>query len=207
MNHRHSFKATVWILLCRSSLCFSFTASTVASRQTRHFSSLSPTHSSILFRSIVSNLQGIKDPRNNDASDTNSRKNYTNMILRVRSNLGTAKLEIDDQGKATESTIRARILEDLRCKTSRAYKLTQDLSFDPAGVRKIHPSKTLSEQGIEHGSMVYCRVEEGEERTREPTKNQTSNEKKDWIKRQRGKERRRNWSDWQQWWRSYKLYR
>ena len=178
MNHRHSFKATVWILLCRSSLCFSFTASTVASRQTRRFSSLSPTHSSILFRSTVSNLQGIKDPRNNDASDTNSRKNYTNMILRVRSNLGTAKLEIDDQEKATESTIRARILEDLRCKTSRAYKLTQDLSFDPAGVRKIHPSKTLSEQGIEHGSMVYCRVEEGEETTREPTKNQTPNEEK-----------------------------
>ena len=56
------------------------------------------------------------------------------MILRVRSNLGTAKLEIDDQEKATESTIRARILEDLRCKTSSAYKLTQDLSFDPAGV-------------------------------------------------------------------------
>ncbi len=105
---------------------------------------------------VWSSLQLTKDSREKFDKSEGDRK----MIVRVRSNLGTVKLTIDDEETATEATIRSRILEDLRSKTSNTYALTQDLSLDPAGARKIHLSKTLSEQGIRHGCMVYCRVEE-----------------------------------------------
>lgn len=104
--------------------------------------------------SVATPLQSLKIVRE-DGRD----KDF-DMIVRVRSNLGTVKLKIGDDERATEATIRTRILEDLQNKTSTAYQMTQELSFDPAGTRKIHPSKLLSEQGIQHGSMVYCRVEE-----------------------------------------------
>ena len=98
--------------------------------------------------------------------------------MRVRSNIGTAKLTIEDEKKATESTIRIGILEELKRKIANnntSYRLTQDLSFDPAGVRRIHRSKTLSEQGIRHGCMVYCRVEEEDEISQDDSNNIRSN--------------------------------
>jgi len=100
------------------------------------------------------------------------------MILRVRSNLGTTKLEVDAD-KATESTVRARFLEDLQTSTA-YYKLTQDLSFDPAGNFKLHPSKTLREQLVAHGTLLYCRVEK-ETTTRKPIKTPNENQKESHV--------------------------
>ena len=93
--------------------------------------------------------------------DLNSGFDSLTMIVRVRSNLGTMKLVIKDEENATESTIRVALVEELERKTAKTYKLTQELSFDPAGSRQIHTSQSLGQQGIRHGSMVYCRVEEG----------------------------------------------
>eukprot|EP00536_Pseudo-nitzschia_multiseries_P004096 jgi/Psemu1/284865/fgenesh1_pg.66_\ len=84
----------------------------------------------------------------------------SNMIVRVRSNLGTTKLTIEDEDRATESTVRAALIEEQQRKTGKIFRLTQDLSFDPSGLRRINPSQTLHEQGLRHGSMVYCRLEE-----------------------------------------------
>jgi hypothetical protein len=158
--HRHHLKATLWILFNPSSLfCPTFSQSAVALRlQVPHFSRIH----SLPARSWSSLQATTKDSREN--IDNSNSDNRNNMIVRVRSNIGTAKLTIEDEEIATESTIRTGILEELRRKTANTtYKLTQDLSFDPAGVRRIHRSKTLSEQGIRHGCMVYCRVEEEEE--------------------------------------------
>ena len=40
------------------------------------------------------------------------------------------------------------------------YKLVQQFSLDPSGTKPLSKTKTLLEQGLSHGSMIYCRVEE-----------------------------------------------
>ena len=95
------------------------------------------------------------------------------MIVRVRNNLGTMKLKIDDDAGAMESTIRDAVMQECRQRQQRnnnsstKYKLTQALSFDPSCTHAIDPNQTLRSQGIQHGSMVYCRLEEAEAATEE----------------------------------------
>ncbi|OEU10305.1 hypothetical protein FRACYDRAFT_247253 [Fragilariopsis cylindrus CCMP1102] len=95
------------------------------------------------------------------------------MIVRVRNNLGTMKLKIDDDAGAMESTIRDAVMQECRQRQQRntnsrtKYKLTKVLSFDPSCTHAIDPNQTLRSQGIQHGSMVYCRLEEVEAATEE----------------------------------------
>ena len=160
MIHRCHWKATVWILFgARSTLFSTFSRSALALQFQSPRRFCSKAHSTVPSRHplfVWPSLRATKDFRETVGNGVND----NTMILRVRSNVGTVKLTIEDEEKATEATIRENVLEDLRGKTSNAYTITQDLSFDPSGVRKIDLSKTLSEQGIRHGCMVYCRVEE-----------------------------------------------
>ena len=96
------------------------------------------------------------------------------MIVRVQNNLGTMKLKIDDDAGAMESTIRDAVMQECSQRQQRdnnnsstKYKLTQALSFDPSCTHAIDPNQTLRSQGIQHGSMVYCRLEEAEAATAE----------------------------------------
>ena len=95
------------------------------------------------------------------------------MIVRVRNNLGTMKLKIDDDAGAMESTIRDAVMQECRQRQQRdnnsstKYKLTQALSVDPSYIHAIDPNLTLRSQGIQHGSMVYCCLEEAEAATEE----------------------------------------
>jgi hypothetical protein len=152
MNHRHHLKATIWILVNRPFFLTRYPSAAAFRLQGPRFPLKSPIPS---FSSWPS-LQATSDSGETSDHGTKSK----NMIVRVRSNLGTAKLAIEEGEKATQSSLRKGFLEELKRQTSNVYNLTQDLSFDPAGARRIHLSKTLGEQGIGHGCMVYCRVEE-----------------------------------------------
>ena len=178
MNHRCYWKATVCILFSNRLSLFPTNSNSVSAfrLQSPRFFSLNPHHNLLpkQLPSLRSPLQATKDSR--ERFDQNEEEET--MIVRVRSNLGTVKLTIDNEETATEATIRSRILEDLRSKTSNTYALTQGLSFDPAGARKIDLSKTLSEQGIRHGCMVYCRVEEAASTNHDPNNQSSVEEKK-----------------------------
>lgn len=85
------------------------------------------------------------------------------MILRVRSNLGTWKLEVDEHNGAgirTASTITTQDIIHQNHELFGSYKFVKDLSLDPSGSHPVDRTLTLKEQGIEHGSMLYCRLEE-----------------------------------------------
>ena len=99
--------------------------------------------------------------------------NTITMIVRVRNNLGTMKFSIDDDAGAMASTVRDAVMQECRQRQQRdnnsstKYKLTQALSFDPSCTHAIDPYQTLRSQGIRHGSMVYCRLEEEAEAAEE----------------------------------------
>mmetsp|Transcript_27877 Transcript_27877/g.61409 ORF Transcript_27877/g.61409 Transcript_27877/m.61409 type:complete len:605 (+) Transcript_27877:54-1868(+) len=156
------WRATIPILLIRIHFFSTHSQSiAVAALQSklqgaRHFQPFGHIRTSPLPTS--SYLLAIKD--NPVESTNNGANNSSDMIVRVRSNLGTIKLKIEDEGSATESTVRAAVIEERQCKTGKTYKVTQDLSFDPSGLRRINPLQSLHEQGLRHGSMVYCRLEE-----------------------------------------------
>ena len=103
--------------------------------------------------------------------------NTITMIVRVRNNLGTMKFSIDDDAGAMESTVRDAVMQECRQRQQRdnnsstKYKLTQALSFDPSCTHAIDPYQTLRSQGIRHGSMVYCRLEEAEAAEEEEEEN------------------------------------
>ncbi len=160
MYHRLHWKGIIWIVfIIRSFLLSTLPHSTVGLRLLGPRRFFLKEHNPVPSRHplpVHSSFQALKSSRESSEDGVDD----AIMIVRVRSNLGTVKLTIEDKEKATEATIRAGILEELLSKTSIVYKLTQDLSFDPAGVRKIDLSKTLDEQGIQHGCMVYCRMEE-----------------------------------------------
>ena len=109
----------------------------------------------------------IKHHKNKTKPNKTIGKTIT-MIVRVRNNLGTMKLKIDDDAGAMESTIRDAVMQECRQRQQRdnnsstKYKLTKVLSFDPSCTHAIDPNQTLRSQGIQHGSMVYCRLEEAE---------------------------------------------
>ena len=75
------------------------------------------------------------------------------MLIRIRHNFGTFKVHFDDE-KAP--TLRDVVESD----NFEPFKVVQALSFDPSGKNKISKYETLEKQGIKHGSMIYCRLEE-----------------------------------------------
>jgi Nuclear pore localisation protein NPL4 len=74
------------------------------------------------------------------------------MIVRVRSNVGVWRVTVPDD--ATVATLKEEIK-----KTRPAIVFEIDFCFDPACRELIAPELDLSDQGVEHGSMVHCRVD------------------------------------------------
>jgi hypothetical protein len=79
--------------------------------------------------------------------------NHNDMLIRVRSNVGTWKLQLSKDQDATVQDV-------LRSSQFQAYKVVQPLSLDPSGKQPLSSSQSLQHQGLQHGSMVYCRLEE-----------------------------------------------
>jgi hypothetical protein len=80
-------------------------------------------------------------------------------LIRVRSNVGTWKLQLDsDDTRRNKGDLTVRdVLSD---GIFEAWQLVQPLSLDPSGKEPLSKIKTLQQQGLKHGSMIYCRVEE-----------------------------------------------
>jgi hypothetical protein len=83
-------------------------------------------------------------------------------LIRVRSNVGTWKLQLDsddsDDTRRNKGDLTVRdVLSD---GIFEAWQLVQPLSLDPSGKEPLSKTKTLQQQGLKHGSMIYCRVEE-----------------------------------------------
>jgi hypothetical protein len=74
------------------------------------------------------------------------------MIVRVRSNVGVWRVEVAD-----DATI-AALKEEIR-KTRPAIVFDKEFCFDPGCREPIAPELDLADQGVEHGSMVHCRVD------------------------------------------------
>lgn len=77
------------------------------------------------------------------------------LLIRVRSNVGTWKLQLDNADKTNCELTVDDVLSDGKFK---AWKLVQPLSLHPSGKEPLSRTKTLSQQGLSHGSMIYCRV-------------------------------------------------
>lgn len=77
----------------------------------------------------------------------------TSMLIRVRNNFGTFKVFLEDGKEAMLSDV---LNDDI----FEPWKLVQELSTDPSGKDKVSKDLTLSQQGLEHGSLIFCRVEE-----------------------------------------------
>ena len=83
----------------------------------------------------------------------------SDMLIRIRNNVGTWKLnlDIDNGDENSQGWIVKDILAD---DVFEQYKLVEPLSFDPSGTKPLSKTKTLLEQGLSHGSMIFCRVKE-----------------------------------------------
>jgi hypothetical protein len=78
------------------------------------------------------------------------------MLVRVRNNTGLWRVELNDTIASTAT------LQDVwnAIRASRPHVVcTQAMSFDPPCKSPIHEQQTLFEQGIRHGSMIYCGVD------------------------------------------------
>lgn len=76
------------------------------------------------------------------------------MLIRVRSNVGVWRVDNLEPTTATVSDV----LDGIAI-TRPHVQYEQPLSLDPACKTKIDTTKTLNEQGLRHGSMIYCRVD------------------------------------------------
>lgn len=77
------------------------------------------------------------------------------MILRVRTNLGQWRVELDEVS-CTVADIRTQIAA-----TRPFLQYTKDLSLDPACTQTLNdPNASISSLGLKHGSMIYCQVDE-----------------------------------------------
>jgi len=76
------------------------------------------------------------------------------MIIRLRTNIGVWRVEDLD---ATTSTT-ADILSGI-AKTRPHVIYEKPLSIDPKCDTQLDTTKTLAEQGLGHGSMIYCKVD------------------------------------------------
>jgi len=87
-----------------------------------------------------------------------SRLDSVHMLLRVRSNVGTWKYSVEPVDRL--STVIDRICKGRdESPSTAAWEVSQPLSRDPAGKQPLALDQTLNELGIDHGAMVYCRVE------------------------------------------------
>jgi nuclear protein localization family protein 4 len=73
------------------------------------------------------------------------------MILRIRSNVGVWRVET-----APAATV-ADVLRSIQ-QTRPHVQYEQPLCFDPTCKNTIDTTTPLTEQGLSHGSMIYCRV-------------------------------------------------
>mmetsp|Transcript_1923 Transcript_1923/g.5068 ORF Transcript_1923/g.5068 Transcript_1923/m.5068 type:complete len:453 (-) Transcript_1923:249-1607(-) len=76
------------------------------------------------------------------------------MIIRVRSDAGLWRVADLDEDSATGADVLLRIDESIRP----GLTYGRPLSFDPLCARPVDLGRTLREQGLGHGSMIYCRV-------------------------------------------------
>jgi hypothetical protein len=78
-----------------------------------------------------------------------------NILVRIRSNLGTWRLDLpeDDDNSLTISTIQTN-------EKFAKYRFALPLSLDQAGKQPLDAARTLQKQGIQHGTMLFCRLEE-----------------------------------------------
>lgn len=83
----------------------------------------------------------------------------SDMLLRIRNNVGTWKLQLDTDNEDAGSQV-WKVKDILSEDVFEQYKLVQPLSFDPSGTKPLSKTKTLLDQGLIHGSMIYCRVKE-----------------------------------------------
>mmetsp|Transcript_1341 Transcript_1341/g.1591 ORF Transcript_1341/g.1591 Transcript_1341/m.1591 type:complete len:507 (+) Transcript_1341:96-1616(+) len=85
------------------------------------------------------------------------------MIIRIRTNVGQWRVEKTIQPSSTPDDI----VEEL--KQTRPYlEFTMPLSSDPGCTRPLDNTKTLQDQNLSHGSMVYCRVDPSSAISSEP---------------------------------------
>lgn len=76
------------------------------------------------------------------------------MLIRVRTNVGLWRVDGLDSATATVSDILDGIAK------SRPHVVYEKpLSKDPGCTQQLDTTSTLSEQGCQHGSMIYCRVD------------------------------------------------
>lgn len=71
------------------------------------------------------------------------------MLLRVRSNVGTWKYQFEP----TDT------LSNLSQQITQKWKLLLPISKDPGGHEPLPMERSLSDLGMTHGTMIYCRVE------------------------------------------------
>jgi len=76
------------------------------------------------------------------------------MLIRVRTNVGLWRVDGLDERTATVSDV----LEQIAV-TRPHVVYAQPLSLDPACQHHLDTTSTLSEQSLQHGSMVHCRVD------------------------------------------------
>ena len=93
-----------------------------------------------------------------------------NMLVRIRSNVGTWRLDLpddDNQMKLTSLQSHDKFAK---------YRFTLPLSLDPAGKQVVNAKQPLQKQGIRNGTMLYCRLEEknGDENKDEPKPSMSS---------------------------------
>lgn len=94
------------------------------------------------------------------------------MILRVRSNVGTWKVTVDEHDASAIRKGSTITIDDVVRQNHELfgdYKVVKGFSFDPSGKQPLDETRTLIEQGIVHGSMLYCRLEEYETDENEST--------------------------------------
>lgn len=76
------------------------------------------------------------------------------MIVRVRTNIGVWRIEDLDATTSTSADILSGI-----AKTRPHVIYEKPLSLDPKCDTQLDTTKTLAEQGLGHGSMIYCKVD------------------------------------------------
>jgi nuclear protein localization protein 4 homolog len=77
----------------------------------------------------------------------------TNMLLRVRSNVGVWRVEVADQIALVQDIL-------MGIQESRPHVVYEKpLSADPACLQPLDATVPLVAQGITHGSMIHCRVD------------------------------------------------
>ena len=84
--------------------------------------------------------------------------NDRNMLLRIRSNLGTWKLQYNNDDNNPNKKLLS-VNDVLSNQKFEGFTIVQPLSKDPGGTSVLSNTESLQEQGIGHGSMIYCRLE------------------------------------------------